>query len=51
VSNLRHCDGDCFAAKDQERRLAMTVLFFYSTVTLFARLRGWSTSRPRMVAM
>ncbi len=23
----------------------------HSTVTLFARLRGWSTSRPRMVAM
>jgi hypothetical protein len=25
--------------------------FFYSTVTLFARFRGWSTSNPRMAAM
>ena len=23
----------------------------YSTVTLLARLRGWSTSQPRMTAM
>jgi hypothetical protein len=24
---------------------------YYSTVTLFARLRGWSTSQPRRTAM
>ena len=27
------------------------VLSAYSTVTLFARLRGWSTSQPRRTAM
>ena len=26
------------------------VFLFYSTVTDFARLRGWSTSQPRAVA-
>lgn len=33
------------------RRRGPTTRFDYSTVTLFARLRGWSTSHPRLTAM
>jgi hypothetical protein len=30
--------------------LALPLAYFYSTVTLLARLRGWSTSVPRRSA-